>query len=213
MLRTGQARRKPHEQPQHRTPHFKDPMTMIADCPAQVNERIVPGHLEGDLICGAGNKSAIGTLVGRTTRFTILLYLPNHHDAGSVQEAIVKKMQKLPKLLRNSLTWDQRSEMVLHQKITTSLDMDVFFCGPYSPWQRGTNENTNGLLRQYFPKATDLSQYREEYLDAAAEDLNDRPRKTLEYDNPSADPQTACLKPPTVATTPRIRQSPSPTRR
>ena len=185
MLRTGRVRRKPHKQPQQRTPRFKDPMTMIADRPAQVDERIVPGHWEGDLICGAGNKSAIGTLVERKTRFTILLYLPNHHDAGSVQEAIVKKMQGLPKLLRNSLTWDQGSEMALHKKITTSLDMDVFFCDPHSPWQRGTNENTNGLLRQYFPKATDLSQYPEEYLDAVAEELNDRPRKTLEYDKPS----------------------------
>ncbi|MBG9299619.1 IS30 family transposase, partial [Corynebacterium belfantii] len=96
-----------------------------------------------------------------------------------------KKMQGLPKLLRNSLTWDQGSEMALHKKISTSLDMDVFFCDPHCPWQRGTNENTNGLLRQYFPKATDLSQYPEDYLDAVAEELNDRPRKTLEYDKPS----------------------------
>lgn len=185
VLRTGRGKRKPHKQPHQCTPRFKDPMTMIAQRPAQVDERIVPGHWEGNLICGAGNKSAIGTLVERTTRFTILLHLPHHHDAGSVQEAIAQKMQGLPQLLRNSLTWDQGSEMALHKKISTSLDMDVFFCDPHSPWQRGTNENTNGLLRQYFPKGTNLSQYPEEYLDAVAEELNDRPRKTLQYDKPS----------------------------
>jgi IS30 family transposase len=140
---------------------------------------------EGDLIIGANHQSAIGTLVERSTRFTILLHLPQRHDAESVQQAIIEKMQHLPKLLRNSLTWDQGSELALHKSIKAELDMDVFFCDPHSPWQRGTNENTNGLLRQYFPKRTDLSIYPAEYLDAVAEELNDRPRKTLGFKKPS----------------------------
>ena len=144
----------------------------------EIEDRAVPGHWEGDLITGSRNKSAIGTLVERTTRFTILLHLPDGHDAEHVQQAIIDKMQHLPKLLRNSLTWDQGAELALHKRIGASLDMAVYFCDPHSPWQRGTNENTNGLLRQYFPKGTDLSVYPEDYLDAVAEELNDRPRKT-----------------------------------
>lgn len=128
---------------------------------------------------------SIGTLVERTTRFTILLHLPDGHDAEHVQQAIIDKMQHLPKLLRNSLTWDQGAELALHKRIGASLDMAVYFCDPHSPWQRGTNENTNGLLRQYFPKGTDLSVYPEDYLDAVAEELNDRPRKTLGFMKPS----------------------------
>ena len=139
----------------------------------------------GDLITGTRNQSAIGTLVERTTRFTILLHLPDGHDAGQVQQAIVRKMRNLPRLLRNSLTWDQGSELALHKRIGASPDMAVYFCDPHSPWQRGTNENTNGLLRQYFPKGTDLSVHPEDYLDAVAEELNDRPRKTLGYMKPS----------------------------
>ena len=139
----------------------------------------------GDLITGTRNQSAIGTLVERTTRFTILLHLPDGHDAEHVQQAIIDKMQHLPKLLRNSLTWDQGAELALHKRIGASLDMAVYFCDPHSPWQRGTNENTNGLLRQYFPKGTDLSVYPEDYLDAVAEELNDRPRKTLGFMKPS----------------------------
>lgn len=168
-----------------RTPRFRDPMVNISQRPASVEDRAIPGHWEGDLICGAHNQSAIGTLVERSTRFTLLLYLPNGHTAGQVQDAIIKKMRALPKYLRNSLTWDQGSEMALHKNITTSLDMTVYFCDPHSPWQRGSNENTNGLLRQYFPKGTDLSGYSEKYLDAVAEELNDRPRKTLNWAKPS----------------------------
>ena len=153
--------------------------------PAEAEDRAVPGHWEGDLITGSRNKSAIGTLVERTTRFTILLHLPDGHDAEHVQQAIIDKMQHLPKLLRNSLTWDQGAELALHKRIGASLDMAVYFCDPHSPWQRGTNENTNGLLRQYFPKGTDLSVYPEDYLDAVAEELNDRPRKTLGFMRPS----------------------------
>ena len=184
-LRSGRTRRKPQGNTNTRTPRFREPMIMISERPAEIEDRAIPGHWEGDLICGAGNRSAIGTLVERATRFTILLHLPDRHDAETVQHAIIAKMRHLPKLLRNTLTWDQGSELALHHNISTSLDMQVYFCDPHSPWQRGTNENTNGLLRQYFPKGTDLSIYPENYLDAVAEELNDRPRKTLHYMKPS----------------------------
>lgn len=184
-LRRGRAVRKPRTSSDERKPRFREPMVMIHDRPASADDRAIPGHWEGDLILGAGNKSAIGTLVERTTRFTILLHLPDRHDSNAVQEAIIKKMRDFPAVLRNSLTWDQGSEMALHSHITTALDMQVYFCDPHSPWQRGSNENTNGLLRQYFPKGTDLSVYSEAYLDAVAEELNDRPRKTLNFDKPS----------------------------
>ena len=160
-------------------------MAMISERPAEAADRAVPGHWEGDLIVGAGNKSAIGTLVERTSRDTILLHLPDGHDSGQVQQAVIRKMQHLPKLMRNSLTWDQGSELAQHLKIGAVLDLQVYFCDPHSPWQRLTNENTNGLLRQYFPKGTDLSIYPEEYLDAVAEELNDRPRMVLGWKKPS----------------------------
>ena len=160
-------------------------MIMISERPAEVGDRAIPSHWEGDLIRGAASKSAIGTLVERPTRFTILLHLPDGHDAGHVQQAVIRKMRSLPKLLRNSLTWDRGSELAPHRRVTTALDMQVYFCDPHSPWQRGTNENTNGLLRQCFPKGTDLGGYTEDYLDAVAVELNDRPRKTLGYRKPS----------------------------
>lgn len=125
-------------------------MTMISDRPAEVEDRAVPGHWEDDLILGKNNKTAIGTLVERSTRFTILLKLDNEHTSLTVQQAIVAKMGSLPQLLRNSLTWDQGSELALRQRIKTALDMDVDFCDPHLPWHRGANENTNGLLLQYF---------------------------------------------------------------
>jgi IS30 family transposase len=184
-LRTGRARRRPRTGEQNRKPRFREPMLMISERPADVEDRAVPGHWEGDLITGAHNKSAIGTLVERASGFTLLLHLPDRHDAETVQQAIITKMGRLPALLRNTLTWDQGSELALHQKIKTSLDMEVYFCDPHSPWQRGTNENTNGLLRQYFPKGTDLSIFPEEYLDAVAEELNDRPRKRLGFAKPA----------------------------
>ncbi|WP_238548422.1 IS30 family transposase [Bifidobacterium biavatii] len=184
-LRSGRAARRPRSSTDERKPRFRDPMVMISERPAQVEDRAVPGHWEGDLICGTANRSAIGTLVERSTRFTILLHLPDGHDAEHVQQAIIRKMRSLPKLLRNSLTWDQGSELALHQRVSTALDMQVYFCDPHSPWQRGTNENTNGLLRQYFPKGTDLSEYPEQYLDTVAAELNDRPRKTLGFQKPS----------------------------
>ena len=172
----GRTARRP-QGGQGRKPRFREPMVMISERPPEIEDRAVPGHWEGDLITGSRNKSAIGTLVERTTRFTILPHLPDGHDAEHARQAIIDKMQHLPKLLRNSLTWDQGAELALHKRIGASLDMAVYFCDPHSPWQRGTNENTNGLLRQYFPKGTDPSVYPEDHLDAVAEELNDRPRK------------------------------------
>lgn len=185
QLRSGRAARRLRTALDARKPRFREPMAMIPERPPEVEDRAVPGHWEGDLITGAASKSAIGTLVERSSRNVILLHLPDGHGSGKVQEAIVRKMARLPKLMRNSLTWDQGSEMALHGKISVALDMDVYFCDPHSPWQRGANENANGLLRQYFPKGTDLSIFPEEYLDAVAEELNDRPRKTLGRRKPS----------------------------
>lgn len=130
-------------------------------------------------------KSACQRIWGRFRFIDSDSHLPDGHGSGKVQQAIVRKMARLPELMRNSLTWDQGSEMALHGKISVALDMGVYFCGLHSPWQRGANENTNGLLRQYFPKGTDLSIFPEEYLDAVAEELNDRPRKTLGWRKPS----------------------------
>ena len=160
-------------------------MVMVSERPPQIEDRAVPGRREGDLITGGRDKSAIGTLVERATRFTILPHLPDGRDAGHARQAIIDKMQHLPKLLRNSLTWDQGAELALHKRIGASLDMAVHFCDPHSPWQRGANESTNGLLRRYFPKGTGPSVYPEDHLDAVAEELNDRPRKTLGFMKPS----------------------------
>ena len=183
-MRQGRTARRP-QGGQGREPRFREPMVMISERPPEIGDRAVPGHWEGDLITGSRNKSAIGTLVERTTRFTILLHLPDGHDAEHVRQAIIDKMQHLPKLLRNSLTWDQGAELALHKRIGASLDMAVHFRDPHPPRQRGTNENTNGLLRRYFPKGTDPSVYPEDHLDAVAEELNDRPRKTLGFMKPS----------------------------
>lgn len=184
-MRRGHVARRHRGDGQSRRPRFREPMVMISDRPAEVADRAVPGHWEGDLICGAGNRSATGTLVERTTRFTILLHLPDGHDAEHVQDAIISKMRTLPALLRNSPAWDQGSELALHARVSAAPGMQVYFCDPRSPWQRGTNENTNGLLRQHSPKGTDLSGYTEEYLDAVAMEPDDRPRKTLDYMKPS----------------------------
>ena len=183
-VRQGRVRRKPRNA-NGRKPRFREPMVMTGERPAQVEDRAIPGHWEGDLILGAGNKSAVGTLVERSTRFVILLHLPGRHDAETVQDAIIRKMRTLPKTLRNTLTWDQGAELALHKRVAMALDMRVYFCDPHSPWQRGTNENTNGLLRQYLPKGSDLSRYSEAQLDAIAAELNDRPRKTLDWDSPN----------------------------
>ena len=180
-------------------------MVNISERPPQVADRAVPGHWEGDLIMGAtASNSAIGTLVERTTRFTMLLHLPDGHGADAVQEAIVAKMAELPAVLRKTLTWDQGKEMTNHAQIAAATDLDIYFCDPHSPWQRGSNENTNGLLRQYFAKGTDLSVFPADYLDFVASKLNRRPRQTLDWKTP-AEALDELLSnpsdPPTVAST------------
>jgi IS30 family transposase len=174
---------------------------MISERPAEAEDRAVPGHWEGDLILGL-RQSAIGTLVERTTRFTMLLHLPpmpGHgerprvrngpatagHGAEAVRDAIARSILTLPRQLRRSLAWDQGAEMAKHAELTIRADLPVYFCDPHSPWQRGTNENTNGLLRQYFPKGTDLSLHAPEDLEAVATALNGRPRKALGWRTPA----------------------------
>ena len=182
-LRTGRALRRPRGRVERRG-QLPD-MVMISERPAEAADRAVPGHWEGDLIIGANSRSAIGTLVERSTRFVMLLHLPQDHRAETVRDAIITAMQQLPEHLRRSLTWDQGSEMARHTEITVAADLPVYFCDPASPWQRGSNENTNGLLRQYFPKGADLSLFAADYLDFVADKLNRRPRKTLNWDTPA----------------------------
>ncbi len=183
-LRTGRAVRKPRRRVDGRRERIKD-MVMISERPPEVEDRAVPGNWEGDLIIGADSKSAIGTLVERNSRFTVLLHLPNGHGAKQVQNAIIAAMAQFPLQLRGSLTWDQGIEMANHLAISVATDMAIYFCDPHSPWQRATNENTNGLLRQYFPKSTDLSVHTVEHLAAVEAQLNARPRKVHGFLTPA----------------------------
>jgi len=182
-LRRGQTRRRPvgHFRP---VGSMRD-MILISERPAEAEDRAVPGHWEGDLIAGTYNRSAIGTLVERQTRFVILIALPEGHSASQVRTALAERVVSLPDQLRRSLTWDRGREMAQHVAFTVETGLPVYFCDPHSPWQRGSNENTNGLLRQYFPKGTDLSVHSQAHLDAVARELNGRPRQTLGWMKPS----------------------------
>ena len=189
-LRSGRAIRVPRARTQRRnaaTGKKITGMVMISERPAEIEDRAVPGHWEGDLIIGKNSESQIGTLVERSTRFVILLHLPQRRDAETVADAMIAQMSRLPEHLRRSITWDQGSEMAAHARVKAELDLrdGVFFCDPHSPWQRGSNENTNGLLREYFPKGTDLSGYTQHYLDYVTDLLNTRPRKTLNWATPA----------------------------
>ncbi|MFJ2379084.1 IS30 family transposase, partial [Streptomyces sp. NPDC087769] len=200
-LRTGRALRVPRARSRQRAGGHVTPEVRISQRPAEAGDRAVPGHWEGDLIIGTG-KSAIGTLVERTTRFTMLLHLPRMEGFGAeprvkngpalaglgaeaVRNAIAATITTLPEQLRRSLTWDRGKELAQRARLRVDTDLAIYFADPHSPWQRGTNENTNGLLRQYFPKGTDLSRWQPDDLEAVALALNSRPRKTLGWKTPA----------------------------
>ena len=182
-LRTGRAVRKPCRRPGQRKNRIPN-MINVSERPAEADDRAVPGHWEGDLIIGTKNLSAIGTLVERTTNYTMLLHLPDGYTPEKVRDALAAKIKTLPEVLRASLTWDQGPEMGKWQQVSVDADIDIYFCDPHAPWQRATNENTNGLLRQYFPKSSDLSVHSAADLDWVAAELNDRPRKRLGFTKP-----------------------------
>jgi transposase, IS30 family len=185
-LRTGRALRKPRGRTAAGNRQGRIPgMVNISERPAEVADRAVPGHWEGDLIIGKNQASQIGTLVERSTGFVQLLHLPASRSAEVVAEAMIAKIQALPQNLWKTLTWDQGHEMAAHARISIDAGIDIYFCDPHSPWQRGSNENTNGLLRQYFPKGTDLSGHSATYLDEVAAELNNRPRKRFDWDSPA----------------------------
>jgi len=182
-LRTGRATRRPQGRPASTKGQIRD-MVMISERPAEIEDRAVPGHWEGDLLMGK-RQTAIGTLVERWSRYVMLFGLPEGNTAEAVRDALTETVQRLPDHLWQSLTWDQGREMAQHVQFSVDTGVDVYFCDPNSPWQRGTNENTNGLLRQYFPKGTDMSKLSQEDLDQAAYSLNTRPRQTLGGMTPS----------------------------
>ena len=202
-LRTGRAVRRPRRSTA-KGPSGKIPdMIMISERPAEVADRAVPGHWEGDLILGSNCRSAIATLVERQTRYTMLVHLPEGHGALAVRDCLEAAIKTLPEHLRKSLTWDKGTELAQHRQITLATKMAIYFCDPHSPWQRGTNENTNGLLRQYFPKGTDLTIHSPERLLEVATELNARPRKALGRITPAEALQRLLFdpEPPIVATT------------
>jgi IS30 family transposase len=218
-LRTGRALRVPRARARQQRAGMVTPEVMISERPAEAHDRAVPGHWEGDLIIGL-DRSAIGTLVERTTRFTMLLHLPRMdgygvearvkngpalagHGAEAVREAIAATITTLPDQLRRTLTWDRGKELAQHAQLSIDTGVQVYFADPHSPWQRGTNENTNGLLRQYFPKGTDLARWSGDDLDAVAATLNNRPRKTLGWKTPAEamNEQLLSLQTTGVATT------------
>jgi IS30 family transposase len=180
-LRTGRAMRRPQKRTT-RT-HIKDKV-MISDRPAEIEDRAIPGHWEGDLIIGKDGLSAIGTLVERSTRFVMLMKLSDK-SAETLTNALKKITQRMPEELFKSLTWDQGKEMAYHSRFSIDCGIDVYFCNPHSPWERGSNENTNGLLRQYFPKGTPLNKFSQAHLDKVARELNERPRQTLKWMTPA----------------------------
>ena len=183
-LRSGRTMRRPRRQVGQRPARIKD-MVMISERPAEIEDRAVPGHWEGDLLMGASNGSAIVTLVERSTRYVLLGRIARKRTAPVVRDVITELILRLPEHLRRSLTWDQGIEMAEHRRFSIDTGVAVYFCDPHSPWQRGTNENTNGLLRQYFPKGTALSAHSQAHLDDVAAQLNGRPRETLGWMTPS----------------------------
>lgn len=184
-LRTGRAVRRPQHRPDGKRRARIANMIMISERPAEAEDRAVPGHWEGDLIIGRNNKSAVGTLVERSTRYVLLLHLSQGYGAEQVQRAMLAAIKTLPRHLWRSLTWDQGAEMANHQAITLATGLPIYFCDPAHPWQRGSNENTNGLLRQYLPKGTDLSVHSRRHLNKIAIELNGRPRETLGWKTPA----------------------------
>jgi transposase, IS30 family len=200
-LRTGRALRKPRNRPRGGDGRGRIPgMVNISERPAEAADRAVPGHWEGDLILGKNQASQIGTLVERSTGFVQLLHLPTRRDPHTVAQAMTSMIKALPDTLRRSLTWDQGKEMAQHARISVDAGIDIYFCDPHSPWQRGSNENTNGLLRQYFPKGTDLSAHSADHLAQVAAELNGRPRKRFGWDNPTNRLNQLLLSPPTEST-------------
>jgi transposase, IS30 family len=185
-LRTGRALRKPRARTQQGSRQGRiSNMVNISERPAEVDDRAVPGHWEGDLIIGKNQASQIGTLVERSTGFVQLLHLPESRNAETVADAMIATIKNLPAVLRRTVTWDQGHEMAQHARISIEAGIDIYFCDPHSPWQRGSNENTNGLLRQYFPKGTDLSTHSATHLANVAAELNGRPRKRFGWHSPA----------------------------